>query len=438
MKSNNILRFTYPIITENILAIFVGLAASLLIGKISGSALAAAGISNTVIAFITSAFAMLTSGSSVLTARAIGANDRQDASAIIEQSILLTACSSLLITIIFALGAPSFIRFLMPAAEKALFDETVSFFRILVLSFPLLMIYAVLANIMRASGNSTIPMLTAVAINVIQLVFAYLFIIVFRMGLIGAGFSYIIGRCFGMLIILTAVLRSHTHYRIKIRNLFKPDRVIFSRIFRLGFPTTAEQLFVQGGYLVANAMAVGLGTRLATVYQVSNTVYTFFSLPQGICSIVSMVAVGQMIGAKEYQKTKTTIRAIWRTGLATSVAICLPLSLIGKSITAFYSSDASIIAESASLLWVLFILCIPALSINVIDPVLRSGGDTKFVLFTSVIGVWLIRIPLTYLFCYYFNLGVWGIFWANIISLFIRATMGMTHYIKGKWLHAQI
>ena len=47
--------------------------------------------------------------------------------------------------------------------------------------------------------------------------------------------------------------------------------------------------------------------------------------------------------------------------------------------------------------------------------------------------VWLIRLPLTYLFCYVFHLGVLGIYLANIVNLAARATLGLIRYYKGKW-----
>jgi putative MATE family efflux protein len=381
---------------------------------------------------------MLTNGSAALTARMIGANDSGEASTIIEQSIFLTVVGSILLTIIFAFGAPLFIRILMPSAEKVLFDDTVSFFRILILSFPFLMIYTVLASILRSSGNSFISMITAVVINIIQLLSSYILIVKFHTGITGAGVSYIIGRFFGMLMILTAALRNHTNFYVNIRNIIKPKYEVFKRIFRLGFPTTIEQILVQSGYLIANAMAIGLGIRLATIHQVSNTVYTFFSFPQGICSIVGMVTVGQLIGAKEYHTARKTVKNILIIGMASSLAICLLLSIRGESITALYSSDASVISESAKLLWVLTVLCIPAISINVIDPVLRTGGDSKYVMYSTIIGVWIFRVPLTYILCYHFDLGVFGIFLANIISLFVRATLGLIRYRKGNWLHIQI
>lgn len=67
------LRFTLPVMLENTLTIFIGLVFSRIISTISGSALAAIGMANTVMAVIFSLFSMVTTGAAVLVSRQIGA-----------------------------------------------------------------------------------------------------------------------------------------------------------------------------------------------------------------------------------------------------------------------------------------------------------------------------------------------------------------------------
>ena len=86
----------------------------------------------------------------------------------------------------------------------------------------------------------------------------------------------------------------------------------------------------------------------------------------------------------------------------------------------------------------LFIQNIPAVSINTVDPQLRAGGNSKFVMAFTVLVVWLVRIPLTWLLAYYFKLGLIGVYIANIVSLFVRAIIGMICYIGNKWMYKKV
>lgn len=437
-EKKRIIRFTYPIIAENILVIILGLFSCVLIGKISGRSLAVAGIANTAFAFLLSAFAMLTNGSVILTSRMIGANENAKASEIIEQSIFFSAVGGVVITILFELCAALVVRILMPSADETLLREAVSYFRIIALSFPLLLVFTVLSNVMRSAGNSVMPMATNILINLIQLLSSWLLIAVFKLGMTGVGISYALGRFLGLAVILYAVLRSDYNFHVSIKNIFRPNFSVFKRIFKIGTPISIELSLVQGGYLVANVLAVGLGIQNATTYQVSNTINTFFTLPQVVCSTVSMIIAGQLIGAKEYKKARKSVWNILYISLAATMVITLPLAICGKFVSSFYSVDAAVIAESAKMLWILLVITIPAVFINTFDPALRAGGDPKFVMCNSILGVWLFRIPLTYLFCYRLNMGVFGIFLANFIALMFRGSVGVIRFQKGNWLHKNI
>ena len=81
---------------------------------------------------------------------------------------------------------------------------------------------------------------------------------------------------------------------------------------------------------------------------------------------------------------------------------------------------------------------IAGVSINAIDPQLRAGGDVNFVMIVTLTAVWLIRLPLTWLFCFKLNMGVAGIFAANTISLYYRAVLGFIRHCGKKWYSKKI
>lgn len=408
----------------------------MLIGRISGSSLAVAGIASTAFTVILATFSVLTNGSAILTARLIGANENHQASEIVEQSIFFSAAGGIMMAVLFEIFTFPIVHILMPNADSAVINEAVTYIRVMALSFPLLLLFSVISNIMRSSGNSVMPMIVNVTMNLIQLLTA--FPLIKSSGMTGVGISFAIARIYGVLFMFIAVLRSDRDLKIKIANLFLPKISVFGRIAKIGFPISVESTLVQGGYLIANIMAVGLGVRNATTYQVSNTVNTFFSLPQNICATISMITAGMLIGAKRYEESKKLVLKILFVCLSVSLAICVPLSVIGKYITAVYSSDPDIISASAKMLWILILVAFPAVIINSVDPALRSGGDSKFVMGNSILGVWLFRLPFTYLFCYIFKFGVIGIFLGNLIGLSVRATISMFRLHSGKWLHKTI
>ena len=124
--------------------------------------------------------------------------------------------------------------------------------------------------------------------------------------------------------------------------------------------------------------------------------------------------------------------------IAATVFLCVTLMLAGKPLSALYSSDPATINASAGLLWVLLVMDIAGVSINAIDPQLKAGGDATFVMLITVSAVWLIRLPLTWLFCFKLNMGVLGIYIANAISLYFRAVAGFIRHCGNKWYAKKI
>ncbi len=93
-------RFVLPVIAENMFTIATTMITTQVISTISSSALAAIGMANTVWNVIVALFSVVTTGTVLLVARQIGAEDREAAADTIEQSILLSISVSAMISVV--------------------------------------------------------------------------------------------------------------------------------------------------------------------------------------------------------------------------------------------------------------------------------------------------------------------------------------------------
>ena len=432
------LRFTLPIIIENTFTIFIGLVLSRIFSGISASAMAAIGMSNTVVTVVSSFFSIVSGSTAVIVSRHIGAGEGKEAGEIVGQSITLSTLLSLAITVLtIAFSTPLF-RLLIPTAEDALFNEAVGYFNIMMLSLPGLVLISVLSPIFRAMGSSHVSFAATMITNISQLLFAWVFIQGFRLDEIGAGLAAVCCRILGTLCLFWALFRDHRFFTIHIKDMLSIHKDTCMRIFRLGIPMSLESIIVQFGYMLANSMAISLGTFESGVYQIINTLNSFAALAQGICSAIGTAVIGHLLGAGKPALARKTGRGIWAAGIAATVFLCVTLMLAGKPLSALYSSDPATINASAGLLWVLLVMDIAGVSINAIDPQLKAGGDATFVMLITVSAVWLIRLPLTWLFCFKLNMGVLGIYIANAISLYFRAVAGFIRHCGNKWYAKKI
>lgn len=436
LDENLTARFILPVIFENLLIQLIGIFFYRSVSTISTTALTAAGMANNIMTVVSAVFSIVTVGTAVLVARQVGAGDGAGAEETVEQSILLTLLSGTAVTAVCLLTAVPLLRLLMPGAEEQLFHEAVVIFRLQIVSTLGMVLQAMLGSILRAMGDSRHPMLSGVLMNVSQLLFGFLFISVFHWGAVGAGLCYVACRLVGTAIIFTALCKDRRYFTLRLRGIFcRPHWPTFRRIFHLGGPVSVESIFIQAGYVVGNSMAISLGTFRSGVYQIMNTMNAFITLPQTVCSAIAMTSVGHLLGGGRRQDARKAGTFVWAAGIA-SVAVLGTLTiLLVRPFSGLYTQDSAAVDECARWVWLLLVMDIAGVSINAVDPQLRAGGDVRFVMTESLSGVWLLRLPLTWLFCLHWDFGVPGIFLANTISLYGRAIAGLLRRRGEKWIH---
>lgn len=430
-----LIRFFTPLILETIFTTAAPMVLNMMVGTISNSSLTAISMVNTVLAVLNALFALFSTGTGVLVARQIGASDPVDAANVAEQSILFSTVSCTLFSLLCIVCASPLLRLFMPTAEQQLLDEGVLYLRLMLVSFPFLTMQNVITGILRGTGNSRTPMIFNMGSNVLLLLLAYILINRMGLGVWGAGMPYIIARviCAGLLLIL--LCKTHNSLPFRPRNMLRPRFSVLKRLLRMGASISVEGILVQLGYLVAGSLTVGLGTQNATIYNVASSVYSFGNIPANICMAAIPAITGQYLGAKDVRKARSCVWITWAVSITTCFLIAFGSALFGEKMCSLYSSDPEVIQQSARLLWLLIPVNLMAHTINSVDPGLRAGGDSPYVMWSSTVGVWCIRIPLTYLFCYVMDLSVFGIFLANGISFIYRIVRGVWRLHGVKWIH---
>jgi len=427
------LRFTLPVIAENILTSALGLVYSSVIGGVSASSLAAAGTGNQAMNFISSMFSCLSAGSSILVSRMTGHGDKRETSRIVERTMFMAPVLALIVAAALLLVSSPLTRLLMPGASETFFKEGLVYLQMTFLSLPGLIVYNALTGILRASGDSKAALAGAFVTNVTQLLAAVLFIRCMNLGIYGAGAAMVVCRYLGAATVFISALRHRRSFSVSPSGILHPVSGECLRILRVGLPSTFDSLAVHSGYLLINTLLIGLGQKEASVYSVLAALLTLTGICQAIASSSSTTLVGHKVGAGDLAGGRRTYLRILITALAATVVLCLTVLVFPKFFVSFFAEDAAISEESASLLWALAMFSIPAVAVNASEPAARVGGELKSIMFSSIICVWAVRVPLTWLFCYPMNLGVMGVFLANTLACWPRAIVAFLMIYRKRW-----
>ena len=191
--SKLITKFIIPIIIGNIFQQLYSMVDTIIVGRFVGvDALAAVGATGSVSFLILGFTQGLTTGFTVLTAQRFGAGDREG----MRKSIGSAAILSVIVTIVMtAVSMASMDRLLrVMNTPEDIFDMTKEYIMIICAGIACNVLYNLLSSILRAIGNSVVPLVLLVIASVTNIVLDYVLIVYGHMGVGGAAYATIISQ----------------------------------------------------------------------------------------------------------------------------------------------------------------------------------------------------------------------------------------------------
>ena len=191
-NTGSLLKFAFPTIS---MMLFMGLYTivdTIFVSRfVNTNALSAINIVCPVINLIVGLGTMIATGGSAIVARKMGAGEPKRAK---QDFTLLILFGFILGVVIFILGI-IFIDEIIYAlgADKVLFPYCKDYLTIILLFTPASMLQVLFQNLFVTAGKPTLGLVLSVSAGVMNIVFDYLFMVIFDMGIAGAGFGTGIG-----------------------------------------------------------------------------------------------------------------------------------------------------------------------------------------------------------------------------------------------------
>lgn len=431
-----ILGMVWPATIENVLQMLVGIVATGMVGKISAEAVAAVGLSTRITQIIWGIFSAIGTGATVLIARSFGANDRQAAKRTAEQAMLLAIGLVSVMTLVIWTRA-RFWLVLLFNPEGELLQNAYVFLRLAVWGMPFMGVMQVVGAIMRGAGNTKTPMQIAFIVNVINVIANYVLIYgIFgspALGMQGAAIAMIISQLVGAILALYAITRPLASVQLNLRQRIATDTREMGRILGVGIPAAFEHLFWQVATIIMMGLIVTFGTNALAAHQLGLNAESLSYMPSAGFGIAATAFVGQSLGAGRLDLARRYVKEINKWGIALTVITGGMLLVIPAQIMSLLTNDAEVIHLGSIYLRLMGSVQIPQLISGILNGAMRGGGDTKAPMYIGGIGLWGIRIPFSFIFSQYFNLGIIGVWLAMTLDLSVRFVLTFLRYRSGKW-----
>ena len=295
-----ILLFSLPMLIGNLFQQAYSMADAVVVGRfVSGDALAAVGVSSSLLQLLLSVLIGLTTGASVVIAQFYGAGKHDKVKQTVSTSIIFLAALSVLIAVVGVFFSPLMLRLLGTAPE--IFDDAVIYMQILMIGMIFSTFFNMYTAYLRALGDSRGPLYILICCTLLNIGLDLLFVISFKMGVLGAAVATIISQA------LSAVLCFI--YAKKRTPLLNPDKLSFDRplfaaILKYGTPAALQLSLVSLANLSITRLINSFGSAAMAGITAVSKIDQLATMPVSNISMALSTFVGQNMGAKQELRAK--------------------------------------------------------------------------------------------------------------------------------------
>ena len=424
-----IVRFALPLLVGNLLQQFYNITDSIIVGQFLGKeALAAVSASFFIYYFIISLVIGVGSGTTVVISQLFGAKQYQKVQLAFSSFFIFMLVGGIILSIAGIIFAEPVFR--LTNTPEEVIPQAVVYFRIYIGGTFLFVTFNSIISILRGVGESVRPMLFILITTVLNIAFDLLFILVFKWGIEGAARATVVSQGIGMCIALAYVNNTHPLLSIKKQDMLF-DWKLFKESLKIGLPTSVQQCAIALGLIALLGIVNSFGTNTLTAYGAAGKIDTIIT--QAILTLSGALAAfcGQNIGAGSLDRVKKGVRFTMYTNIALGLLTFAAVYLFGNEMMRIFTKDIDVVAIGKEYLLIIGGFFIVHGALNVYNGALRGAGDTLFPMITSLVCLWLIRIPLAYYLSSW--LGRNGIWWAIGISITIGLIVTFVYYKMGFW-----
>lgn len=433
-SGKDILFIVLPLVVEQFLAMFVGMADSMMIARVGEAAVSAVSLVDSISILIIMLFTALATGGSVVAGQLLGAGDKERARKVSDQLAILILMISAGITLLLFLIRRWLLSTIFGDIEPQVMSYAQTYFTITLFSIPFIALYNAGAAIYRATGDSRTPMLISLLMNAVNISGNALLIFGLGWEVEGAAVPTLLSRTVAAVVILGLLARGKNPLSFSKPFRFHLEKGTVRRILGIGIPGGIENSMFQFGKILVVSLIATFGTTAITANAVGNAIGVFQILPGSALGITSVTVISRCFGAgKPDQVRYYSIRLL---GLAfiCNIAINIVLAAAIPVILTLYNLTPETGALAS---WVLIFSGVVS---SVIWPaafmfpnVFRATGDVKYTMIVSVASMWVFRVGLSYLLGGGMGLGLQGVWYGMAADWTCRAVCFILRYRSRSW-----
>ena len=320
--TKNILLFALPLMFGNLLQQMYNIADTWVVGRFLGAdALAAVGSSYTLMTFLTSILRGLCMGSGAAVSMQYGSGETGKMRQSVFQSFLLIAGIALVLNLLVYLGLNGILWLLRVPTELCPLMK--DYLLIIFLGITATFLYNYFANLLRAIGNSVVPLAFLAVSAILNVILDLVCVLVLDWGVKGAAVATVFSQYVSGVGIGLYTLKKFPQLCPK-RTDCRWDRKNLANILNLSVMTSVQQSIMNFGILMVQGLVNSFGTVIMAAFAAAVKIDSFAYMPVQDFGNAFSTYVAQNYGANQPDRIKKGIRS---AGL-TSAVFCIVISVL--------------------------------------------------------------------------------------------------------------
>lgn len=468
---------TMPIFIDIALVMLLGAVDTVMLSRFSDDAVAAVGLDNQLISFVFLVYQFVSMGAAILCAQYFGAGYRTRFMQIVGIAVIVNTLLGVAVSCGLWLWAEPLLSAF--GLREALMADGVRYLKITgALSF-FQAVSLTFSAALRATGKTVKPMLSTLAVNILNIVGNYALIFGHlgcpAMGVEGAAWatagsriaSTVILACFMSGVWRVAAKESiesmprgivfHTlrasyflislPFKVVVKSASAARTIYMSynryfrpfpwqemrNLFRIGIPAMSEEMSYSLSQIVITFFINQISTEALTTKVYCTTTITFVILFSTSIVQGGDILVGHYVGQLRYRAAYILGNYIYRMATALTLVVAALLAVGGHTLMTLLTNNAYIITTGTWIFCIDFFLSYGRVKNIFACGTLRATGDAIYPVVVGVVCQWSVAVGVAWLLGIPFGFGLLGIWFAFCLDENLRGVILMRRWHSLKW-----
>jgi MATE family multidrug resistance protein len=414
-----------PVVGGQLGHVMVGVADTIMAGRLSGVAMAAVSIATSFFVPFMSLGLGITYGSTPLIAKAVGQGDQEEIRRVFKHSLVMNSLMALLLFLLIYLSTPVLRMLNQP---KEVVEMSVSFAQWLAWTIIPIMFFQNFKQFAEGLSHTRQAMMISVSANVINILLIYVFTEgwfgIAPMGLNGIALATLVARILMALAMAFLIFSSplFAPYRTRLNTVVLEFKT-FRTLIWMSIPIGLQLILESGAFAFSTIMVGWLGTtEEIDAHQIALSLATISYMISVGLGAAATVRVGNELGRKDYHQLRSAGYSAMILGGCFMVVTALLFVNLRFILPGLYIAEEEIVQMAASLLLIVALFQFSDGLQAVTLGALRGIGDVFFPTSAVLVAYWIIGLPVGYWLAFTKGYGLQGIWYGLLLGLALVST----------------